>query len=118
MDEKNRQYEYEEKLREIKKEQEYYQEQLTFAQKELGNMETEFFNDMRNLEALKSESGMDSRTLDQVQLCQDSLRGIQQKLTDTLEGMQKDILNRMKSLDDKEGQIRYEFSQKKDEETI
>ena len=113
MEESIIQEEYENRVKSIRKEREMYQEQLALKRKEEKKFETIFFNDMRELEAIKAENGDDIRLIDRTELCQNALQSMKSRIDDMLESLQKEITGKIKELDDKEGYLKYEMSQNK-----
>ena len=107
------QEEYEVKMEEIHKQRDVYQEQLAMNKKDAKEFEDSFFNDMRELEAIKQEYLDDIRLLDRTEMCQNTLQGIKRKMDNMFEEMQKELTRKMKDLDDREGYLRYEISQMK-----
>lgn len=116
MEEAKWQEEYKVKMEDIRKTRESYQEQLAIKKKAEEEFSIHFYNDMRELEAIKDASLDNSILLDKTENCQNTLQGMKRKIDDMFETMQKELLGKIKELDDKEGYLRYETSQMKGED--
>lgn len=113
MEDVNMQEEFENRMGDIRKERETYQEQLSIKKRVEEEFEVSFFNDMRELEAMKAENWNNSALIDKTEECQNTLQDIKRKIDDMFETMQKDLTQKIKDLDDKEGHLQYEIAQMK-----
>lgn len=99
------------RIKKIQEERDTYGEELAAARKIAKEFEEHFADDMRELESIKEENYSDVNLYNSVMEFQNTISGMKRKIDELFEKVNKDYGNRLKELDDEEGELKYRISQ-------
>lgn len=101
----------ERRIKKIQEERDAYREELAVARKTAKEFDEHFADDMRELESIKEENYSDVNLYNSVMEFQNTISGMKRKIDELFEKVNKDYGNRLKELDDEEGELKYRISQ-------
>lgn len=102
------------RIERIREERDIYRDELAQAKKTAKEFEEHFADDMRELESIKNDNYMDTALYNSVMDFQNTLNGMKRKIDEMFEKVNKDYGNKLKELDDEEGELKYRMLQESD----